>query len=102
MNKSFKCKRCAKCCLCLTVLLSKNDINRIKKKGYEEAFFIDTENIGPYKGKSSLKRKNNRCIFLAKKNKKYYCKIYDIRPKTCKDYPAGDCGPFSSFKPKSF
>ena len=86
-KKTFRCRRCGECCKKYTIRLLKDDIKRIKNKCYNEVYFLDKETIGPYKGKFILKKINERCVFLKKKDNTYFCKIYDIRPKICKQYP---------------
>lgn len=83
--ENFKCDRsCADCCKYLTVKLYKKDIEVIKREGFDEDFFIefDTHIKNPV-----LKIRNERCVFLGKRKGRYYCKIYESRPKVCKLYP---------------
>lgn len=90
--KNFICKKCGKCCLTYTVKLSDEDIKRIEKLGYEKESFAEPDNFDMESGKHALKMKDNRCIFLTKRNNKYLCKIYMNRPKICRKYP------FNEFK----
>lgn len=83
-KKNFKCKRCAKCCKKYLIKLYDRDIERIQKK-YPKEYFVEKLEIGPIND-YILKKVNGKCIFL-KKNKQYFCKIYTIRPKICKQYP---------------
>ncbi|VVB78136.1 Putative zinc- or iron-chelating domain protein [uncultured archaeon] len=76
-RKEFKCARCGKCCS-LRVKVNKEDIERIKKAGYED--FLDKKN-------KNLKRINGRCRFLTLKNGVTGCEIQDIKPKICKTFP---------------
>ena len=88
--ENFKCDRkCGRCCIETVVLLSKKDICRIKKAGYPEKDFMDYENLGPYKGKPSLKKsRNGWCVFLKKsKDGIFSCGIYKSRPEICRKYP---------------
>ena len=82
LNNDFKCKRCGECCKILTIYVNKRDSARINKLGYED--YNDFDN---FIKKPILKKPNNKCIFLTKVGKKYSCKIYESRPKACKDYP---------------
>jgi len=70
--------------------LSKQDISRIEKAGYEG--FIYTDNLG----NNYLKDKNRWCMFLVR-GKKSSCKIHGVRPKICRQYPSelihGSCKP---------
>lgn len=81
--KTFKCQQCGECCK-IVVTLTEKEIKAIKQRGYKDFLIKD-----PIKGKKKncLKRINRNCVFLTKKGNKYYCKIYDIRPKTCRLYP---------------
>lgn len=83
--KTFTCNQCGECCE-IVVILTKKEIKAIKNLGYKEDYFLI---IDPIKGikKNCLKRTNGNCVFLIKKGDKHYCKIYKIRPKTCRLYP---------------
>ena len=94
---TFLCKRCADCCRYLTVKLSKKDIEAIKDKSYKEDFFIKFDR---YIKSPVLKNKDEGCVFLGKKEGKYYCKIYNIRPKVCRKYPFVESDKVESCKPK--
>ena len=88
--ETFKCDRyCGKCCIDYFVLLSKNDVQRIKKLGHEESFFCEYVTVGPEKGKATLKKRSNKwCVFLNRdKEGVFSCGIYENRPDTCKKYP---------------
>ena len=100
MIKNFKCKRCGSCCK-VVPHLTKTDIDRIKKLGFKEDFFVET--IGNI---NLMKMKNNKCIFLEIKAKPA-CKIYNSRPRICRLYPTelrknGDCRPEKLFSDKIF
>ena len=86
-RESFQCDRyCGQCCKKLIVRVSKADIERIRKIGYEEQDFLERDLA--YRNKFILKRNKNGCIFLKKsKDGKYSCIIYKDRPKTCEQYP---------------
>jgi Fe-S-cluster containining protein len=86
-KKTFRCKRCSECCKKYTIMLFKDDVKKIKNKCYDESYFLDKETIGAYKNKFILKKINGKCVFLKKKDNVYFCGIYDIRPKICKQYP---------------
>jgi len=70
--------------------LNKEDIARIKEEGFKD--FIYTDNLG----NNYMKDKKGRCMFLIR-GKKASCKIYDARPKICRQYPSelihGSCRP---------
>lgn len=81
--KTFTCNQCGECCK-IVVKLSKEEINKIKNRGYKDFLVNDPIKSGK---NNCLKRINGICIFSTKKENKYYCKIYDIRPKICRLYP---------------
>ena len=76
----MECSKCGKCCLETEMLLSKQDIQRLKKKGYELTFFSRLD-----RGYRILKNQNGHCVFFNKKTKK--CKVYESRPMGCRLYP---------------
>lgn len=75
----MQCKRCTYCCT-LSAKLSLFEYLRILLKGYKD--FADRN----AKGQRHLKLINNKCYFLKDK----HCKIYNIRPKMCREYPGVD------------
>jgi len=79
-----KCENCGQCCIRTEMILSKQDINRIKKyapKNLVKKKFVFKNEEGFFQ----LKNLGNHCFFLDFQSKK--CKIYDIRPKGCDFYP---------------
>ena len=90
MSKNFKCKRCGQCCR--TPRLYKKDIERIIKAGHKEKDFIYTDNFN----NNYTRDKKAWCLFL-RKGKTASCKIYQARPKICRQYPSelvnGSCKP---------
>ena len=84
---TFKCERCGKCCKTYIIKVSKKDIKRIKNKGYEESYFLMHDSMSPGNNKFVLRKENGKCVFLKKKNGKYFCEIYKIRPLICQKYP---------------
>ena len=87
---NFRCNRCGSCCL--SPFLSKKDIEKIKKLGYQEDYFVEQLD-----SKRFMKNIDGKCIFL-KKGRITECRIYNARPKTCIKYPSeirdnGDCKP---------
>ncbi|MAE42359.1 hypothetical protein CMO93_01195 [Candidatus Woesearchaeota archaeon] len=85
-KENFECdKYCGECCKKLAIKLTKSDIYSIKNLGYKEEDFID-KTLSKL-GVLFIKNENS-CFFLKKHlSGKFSCKIYEIRPKTCKDYP---------------
>ena len=97
-KKNFKCDRyCGKCCKELVVRVSKREINKIRKLGYED--FVEVDYVDP--SKFVLKKNKKGCVFL-KKNKKgrYSCGIHKNRPKICQKYPFFDTKPIKSCYPE--
>lgn len=85
----FECKRCGRCCGQFDVRLSPAEYERIARLGREYLTATGTQHT---KGTEIIfmaihKRiEGNKwvCAFLEEGNK---CKIYQIRPSACKDYP---------------
>ncbi|MCD6088660.1 YkgJ family cysteine cluster protein [Candidatus Bathyarchaeota archaeon] len=70
--------RCVLCCVGTEMLLSKADINRIVKLGYDiEDFAVKTAEGW------RLKNSSGKCVFLGKDG----CRIYPYRPEGCRLYP---------------
>lgn len=86
-KQNFQCNRyCGECCKRLVVEVTNSEIKSIKSLGYNEEDFLEKDFFG--QGKSVLKRGKNGCIFLKKEEDgKYSCKIYENRPKICRQYP---------------
>jgi len=97
--ETFVCNRkCADCCKITIVRLYKEDIKRIRKGGYPESFFLDFDN---HINKPVLRNVKNACVFLGKKKRRYYCKIYEGRPKVCRLYPFAVRKSIESCKPRT-
>jgi len=83
-NLRFECKRCATfCCKLGGPKLSADDVECLKRAGYEETEFLDAVN-------GSLKnRSDGACVFLRLKGERdvYECSVYDARPTLCRLYP---------------
>ena len=92
--KTFKCETCGECCIKYIVKLNDNDIEKIKKLGFNEKEFVERdEHICEF----VLKKNDKGCVFLDNNS----CKIYNDRPSVCKMYPfMGD--EVSSCKPVTF
>jgi len=76
----FKCEKCGYCCT-LRVRLSLLEFLKIYFKGKRNFSEKGSNN------KRYIKIENNKCFFLTKKDKKPFCKIYQYRPKMCREYP---------------
>jgi hypothetical protein len=80
------CTRCANCCKTIHPLLTEEDIQRIAQHlGMDESAFqaeyLEVDNEG------RLQMKALPCPFLAADNR---CKIYEVRPADCVEYPHTD------------
>ena len=94
--ETFKCDRsCGDCCIYLTVRLNKKEIEAIKKAGYDDFYEYDS-----HIKNNVMKLGEDGCPFLGKKKGKYYCKIYSIRPKVCRQYPFVKTDEIESCKPQ--
>lgn len=79
----WRCKRCGLCCRIFSM-----DIE--KSLSIEEMQFFDnhtnmwaiTPNLLAFEGK---------CKYLGHKNKEHFCKIYDKRPKWCREFNEANC-----------
>jgi Fe-S-cluster containining protein len=81
------CTRCANCCRSLQPVFNDEDIARIAKYRAmtEEEFlgaFLEEAEEGP-----GYRTRTTPCPFLGPDNK---CTVYDVRPKTCRQYPYTD------------
>ena len=85
--KTFKCDSCAECCKAFEVKLFREDIERIKKAGHDGDFFLEPDMISRKPDEYVLRKQDGQCVFLGKKKGKYFCRIYEIRPKICRKYP---------------
>jgi len=70
--------KCIKCCIQTSMLLSNDDVEKIKNLGYNVNDFSRAK-----KGWLKLKNKNGKCVFHDGK----ICLIYDSKPEGCKLYP---------------
>ncbi len=81
--QEFKCKHCGKCCSFI-VKLRLIDVFKIMKLGYKKKEFATKD----ARGNSIIKIINGDCFFLRRQNNKSYCKVYNQRPKVCRQYPS--------------
>ena len=75
------CVLCGKCCEDTEMLLSNEDVTRIKNQTNlsKREFMFNRD------GYLYLKNKGRYCVFLNHQNKR--CTIYEIRPRGCRFYP---------------
>lgn len=69
---------CIQCCLETEMLLSNEDIERIRSFGFAQEFFIAKRD-----GWLQLKNYDGRCVF----HNGIECSIYENRPEGCRLYP---------------
>ena len=75
--KRFQCEQCGKCCT-LSVQPSEEDIKRIEMLDHRRMNFLR---------KGMLRKVRGICMFLEKKDGRAYCRIHEMKPKICRDYP---------------
>ena len=94
-----ECRQCGTCCKTYKkVLLEEDEVEQIKKMGGYVGCMISlndlrTKNLNDIANEEKEKHKvymihpdDKGCIFLQKRNDKYYCKIYHYRPKSCRGF----------------
>ncbi len=93
-DKAFEkidCLDCANCCKTTPPIITDRDISRISKhlklkQGEFMQKYVLLDNDGDYIFKTTP------CVFLDQDN---YCKIYEVRPKACREYPHTDSNKIS-------
>lgn len=87
------CTRCANCCRTATLMLNRDDIDRISKHlGMGTQEFI--ENYLDLSEKNDMfAMRQKPCPFLGDDNR---CTVYDVRPTCCREYPHTDKDGFAS------
>ena len=81
--KELDCLECANCCKTTSPIFLQEDIGRISsylkiKVGHFILKYLEMDEDGDFVLQKAP------CVFLAEDNK---CKIYDVRPKACSEYP---------------
>lgn len=81
--KKIDCLMCANCCKTTSPIILQEDITRISKyletnSGNFIKEFVEMDEDGDFVFKQTP------CVFLGSDNA---CKIYDVRPKACSEYP---------------
>ena len=92
----FACERCGNCCkgdLWLKDIIRRDDVEKWQANGREDILkyvcpccyrLVDPDkNCAPW-------RKDN-CPFLEFNDGKAQCRIYEVRPQTCKEFPIRKC-----------
>jgi len=94
-NIHFKCRRCAVfCCKLGGPRVTEKDIGRLRKAGYGPTSLLNqTQGEKTWqaadKGMVLRHREDGSCVFLRfdRRNSRYECSIYDLRPSVCRLYP---------------
>jgi uncharacterized protein len=77
----MKCTQCGVCCTETEMLLCREDIKRLQKKGYNKKYFLRYDKAGYAK----LRNRNGYCIFYDLN--KHQCSVYTDKPLGCNVYP---------------
>ncbi len=77
----MRCLRCGVCCTKTQMLLSKEDLKHLEKKGYSKKSFSYSDKAGYVK----LRNRGGYCVFYDAEGRR--CKIYPDRPSGCRVYP---------------
>ena len=98
--EGFKCKQCGNCCLNLTDAYSTSpeddDIRLWEKEGrYDILEWVLFIPLGPDHAVADIwvnpgtGNEAERCPWLRKlpRKNKYICRIHDVKPKHCREYP---------------
>ena len=81
------CTRCANCCKTMDIMFSDEDVERIaghldmEIDDFIQTYLEPADEDGPYKVRGKP------CPFLSDDDR---CKIYDVRPSVCREYPHTD------------
>lgn len=100
LNTIFhECNQCGTCCKKYKkITLQEDEIDFIKKMGGHVGVGVSMTEIREQGFQQAIAKAKNKgkifmihpddkgCVFLQKKNGKYYCKIYNYRPRTCKGF----------------
>ena len=100
LNTIFnECRQCGTCCKQYRrILLQPDEVDYIKKMGGHVGVDLELREIrekGIQQATEDAKKAgkvymihpdDKGCVFLEKRNEKYYCKLYNYRPKTCKGF----------------
>jgi uncharacterized protein len=75
------CSHCGVCCTETEMLLCKEDIKRLQKKGYNKKYFLRYDKAGY----AMLRNRNGYCVFYDLE--KHRCSVYVDKPQGCTVYP---------------
>ncbi|MCL4430481.1 MAG: YkgJ family cysteine cluster protein [Chloroflexi bacterium] len=77
----MRCSNCGVCCTETEMLLSKKDIKRLERKGFNQNQFVNYDT----QGYALLKNRDGYCVFYDLKKRQ--CSVYKDRPAGCRVYP---------------
>jgi len=77
----MRCLRCGVCCRETEMLLSTEDIERLKRNSYSKEFFVRFDS----EGYAKLRNRQDHCVFYDAEKQR--CKVYKERPLGCRLYP---------------
>ncbi len=77
----MRCTHCGVCCKETEMLLSREDIERLAKIGYERDFFAQSDQQGYF----TLRNRRGYCVFYDVE--KRICNVRSSRPLGCRIYP---------------
>ncbi|MCX8182352.1 MAG: YkgJ family cysteine cluster protein [Candidatus Methanomethyliaceae archaeon] len=80
----FSCRRCASCCKGKVVVLTDQDISRLKPHAKKE-FFVRTSKLEKILtgAEHKILMVDGHCVFLNGN----FCTVYEYRPDTCRRHP---------------
>lgn len=94
-----ECRQCGTCCKKYKkILLEPDEIERMKKLGANVGIMVRLNDLRKKNIQDLTQEEKNKhkvymihpndkgCIFLEKRNDKYYCKIYHYRPRACRGF----------------
>jgi len=77
----MRCSHCGACCKETEMLLSKEDIVRLKKRGFGRGYFVKFD----CQGYAQLRNREGYCVFYNRVKQR--CSVYYDRPSGCRVYP---------------
>ncbi len=77
----MRCTNCGVCCTETEMLLSNEDIKRLKKLGFHKKYFVRIDKSGY----AQLKNRDGYCVFYDLTKKR--CSVYNNKPSGCSVYP---------------
>lgn len=89
-KENHKCVCCGNCCnTCKSIMITNKDIKAISQCLGLSTKEFKKQYTKQYPGLTNLRcfKQENPCIFLDENNNTKKCKIYDVRPYTCRGYP---------------